>query len=74
MTNKKPVFKKDKTLFKKAKAIKKSNEKKEGKISKVMHEYKEGDLRSGSKKGPIVKDRKQALAIAISESRRKKKK
>jgi hypothetical protein len=71
---KKKVFQKDKALFKKAKKIKKSNEAKEDKISKVMHEYKEGDLKSGSKKGPKVKSRKQALAIALAESRRSKKK
>jgi Family of unknown function (DUF6496) len=44
------------------------------KVSKVMHEYKEGDLKSGS--GSKVKSRKQAVAIAMSESgqskRRKK--
>jgi len=48
--------------------------KKEGKgkakIEKVMHEMKEGKLHSGSKKGPIVKDRKQAVAIALSEARK----
>jgi len=78
---KKKVFKKDSALFKKAaklkKAavkIKKSNVKKENKISKVMHEYKEGDLHSGSKKGPVVKKRKQAIAIALSEARKKTKK
>lgn len=43
------------------------------KVEKVMHEYKEGDLHSGSKKGPRVKSRKQAVAIALSEARRKKK-
>jgi hypothetical protein len=41
-----------------------------GKVQKVMHEYKHGELHSGSKKGPIVKDRKQAIAIALSEKRR----
>lgn len=66
----KKVFKKDKALFKKAKKIKKSNEKKENKIKTVMKEYKEGDLRSGSKKGPKVKGRKQAVAIALSEARK----
>ena len=66
---KKKVFKKDKALFKKAEKIKKSNEKKEGKISKVMREYKQGELKSGSKKGPKVKSRKQAIAIALSEAR-----
>lgn len=38
-----------------------------GKIEKVMHEYKEGALHSGSKKGPKVKKKKQALAIAFAE-------
>jgi len=40
------------------------------KVSKVMKEFKEGKLHSGSKKGPIVTDRKQALAIALDEARR----
>jgi hypothetical protein len=44
------------------------------KVGKVMHEYKEGSLKSGS--GRKVKNRKQAVAIAMSESgqskRRKK--
>jgi hypothetical protein len=31
-----------------------------------MHEYKEGELKSGS--GRKVKSRKQAIAIAMSES------
>jgi len=44
--------------------------KKENKVSKVMHEYKEGELHSGSKKGPQVKSRKQAIAIALSEARK----
>lgn len=42
-----------------------------GKIEKVMHEFKEGALHSGSKKGPKVKNRKQAVAIALSEARAK---
>lgn len=71
---KKKVFKKDASLFKKAKKIKKNNEKKENKISKVMHEFKEGSLKSGSKKGPKVKSRKQAIAIALSEARKIKRK
>ena len=45
-------------------------EKKKPKVEKVMHEFKEGDLHSGSKKGPIVKNPKQAVAIALSESRK----
>jgi len=43
------------------------------KVEKVMHEHKRGTLRSGS--GKKVKSRKQAVAIAMSESgqsRRKK--
>lgn len=38
------------------------------KVHKVMSEYKRGELHSGSKKGPIVKSRKQAIAIALSEA------
>mgnify|MGYP003334712603 FL=1 len=37
------------------------------KIGKVLHEYKTGTLHSG-KKGPVVKSRKQAIAIALSEA------
>lgn len=43
------------------------------KIHKVMHEFKHGELHSGSKKGPKVTSRKQAVAIALSEARRGKK-
>lgn len=70
MKKMKKVFKKDKALFKKAKKIKRSNEKKEGKIEKVMKEFKSGSLHSGSKKGPEVKSKKQAIAIALSEARK----
>lgn len=48
--------------------------KKQKKIKKVMDEWKEGELHSGSKKGPIVKNRKQAIAIALSEAKQLKKK
>lgn len=44
-----------------------------GKMGKVMHEFKEGTLHSGSKRGPKVTSRKQAIAIAMSEARREKK-
>ena len=39
-----------------------------GKMEKVMHEYKHGQLHSGSKKGPKVKKRSQAIAIGMSEA------
>lgn len=42
------------------------------KVAKVMHEFKGGKLHSGSKKGPVVKSRKQAIAIAMSEAGMKK--
>lgn len=35
----------------------------------VMHKFKSGDLHSGSKHGPKVKSRKQAVAIMLSEKR-----
>ncbi len=40
------------------------------KVSKVMREWKAGGLHSGSKKGPKVTSRKQAIAIGLSEARR----
>lgn len=35
----------------------------------VMHKFKHGQLHSGSKSGPPVKNRKQAIAIMLSEKR-----
>ena len=43
------------------------------KVAKVIGEFKRGKLRSGSKRGPKVKSRKQAVAIALSEQRRARK-
>ena len=43
------------------------------KIGKVMGEFKSGTLHSG-KGGPVVKSRKQAVAIAMSEGRKASKK
>jgi len=40
------------------------------KIEKVMSEFKAGSLHSGSKTGPPVKGRPQAIAIAMSEARK----
>lgn len=47
--------------------------KEQKKIKKVMGEFGKGELHSGSKKGPVVKDQKQALAIGYSEARKGKK-
>jgi len=44
------------------------------KVKKVMKEWKAGTLHSGSKKGPVVKNKKQAVAIALSEAGMAKKK
>jgi len=41
------------------------------KIHKVIREFEEGKLHSGSKKGPKVKNLRQAVAIGISEAKRK---
>ena len=38
------------------------------KVGKVMGEFKRGTLHSGSKTGPKVTDREQAVAIALSEA------
>jgi len=43
------------------------------KVGKVMHEFKEGTLHSGSKRGPKVTSRKQAIAIAMSEAGKSRK-
>jgi hypothetical protein len=43
---------------------------KSGIIEEEMHRFKRGGLHSG-KGGPKVKNRKQAIAIALSEARRK---
>ena len=42
--------------------------KKNEKVHRVMREYQMGMLHSGSKKGPKVTSRKQAIAIALSEA------
>ena len=42
----------------------------EKKVEKVMREYKKWNLKSSS--GNKVKSRKQAIAIALSESRKRK--
>ena len=52
---------------------------KQAKIAKVMGEYKAGTLHAGRnpkgpKKAPVVKSRRQAVAIAMSEAGIKKRK
>jgi len=44
-----------------------------GKVEKAMHERNEGTLKSG-RSGKIVKSRKQAIAIGLSEARKEGKK
>lgn len=48
--------------------------KRRSKMKKVMKEYSEGKLHSGSKSGPKVTNPKQAVAIGYSESRKAGKK
>jgi len=52
-------------------ASRKPGSKRQKKVEKVLKEYKAGKLRSGKPgpgKGPVVKSRKQALAIALREA------
>ncbi len=39
-------------------------------FDEVMHKFKHGKLHSGSKKGPQVKNRNQAIAIMMSEKKK----
>ena len=41
------------------------------KMKKTMEEFKSKTLRSGSKKGPLVTNPKQAIAIGLSEARKR---
>jgi ribosomal protein L21E len=50
-----------------------ATKKQQAKVGKVMHEYKTGTLHSG-KGGKVVKSRKQAVAISLSEAGLSKKK
>ena len=50
----------------------KKTAKKPAKVGKVMHEFKAGTLHSG-KGGKVVKNPKQAIAIALSQAKVKKK-
>lgn len=50
-----------------------ATKKQQAKVGKVMSEFKAGGLHSG-KGGPVVKSRKQAIAISLSEAGIAKKK
>lgn len=43
-----------------------------GSVQTTMHEFKHGALHSGSKRGPKVTSRRQAIAIALSQAARAK--
>jgi hypothetical protein len=51
-----------------------SKKAKKSRVKSEMHKFKEGKLHSGSKKGPIVSNPKQAIAISLSEAGLSKKK
>lgn len=69
--------KEDKELIKEIKhkkdPVKHDPKPRKNKIKVVMEEFKAGKLHSGSKHGPKVTNPKQAIAIAISESKKRKK-
>jgi Family of unknown function (DUF6496) len=44
--------------------------KRKSKMEKTMSEFKAGSLHSGSKSGPKVKSRKQAVAIGMNQARK----
>lgn len=72
MAHKKKEYPKEDKKHEKKEHHKKESPKshKDGKVKKVMEEFKEGKLHSGSKKGPEVSNKKQAIAIALSEARK----
>lgn len=47
-----------------------AKDKEQRKVKKVMSEFAHGELHSGSKKGPVVTSRPQAIAIGLSEARK----
>jgi hypothetical protein len=42
------------------------------KVRQTLHEFKAGTLHSGSKQGSLVKNRPQAVAIALNQARKAK--
>lgn len=67
---KRPMHSKTKKVSKKPKATRYKSVAKKAKIEKTLHEFKEKTLHAGSKKGPLVKNKKQALAIALNQARK----
>lgn len=55
---------------KKVKGAASKYENKKGKVHKVLTEFKEKKLHQGSKKGPLVKNKSQAIAIALNSARK----
>ena len=54
-----------------------SKKKKKAVMKERMEAFKEGDMHAGKKNGPVVKSRKQAIAIGLNmsgQSKLKKKK
>ena len=51
-----------------AKPVPRTKAGKQAKVKRTLDEWKAGTLHSGSKKGPIVKSLRQALAIALKQS------
>lgn len=47
-----------------------NKQRRQEKVHTVMSEFKHGTLHSGSKRGPKVSNRKQAVAIALDSARR----
>jgi hypothetical protein len=46
--------------------------KSQAKVEKTMHEFKHHELHSGSKQGPKVHSRAQAIAIALKQAGKSK--
>jgi hypothetical protein len=63
------MAKKSKRATSRSKKVPKTSRAK-AKVEKTMSEYKHGGLHSGSKRGPLVTNPKQAVAIALSQARK----
>lgn len=63
------MAKKSKPATSRSKKVPKTSRAK-GKIETTMREFKHGELHSGSKRGPLVTNPKQAIAISLSQARK----